>query len=473
MNEDYTPRHSQRPPGGNRPRRFERPSGGNRWNNRNKGPIQQRSQFLPADMPIYRVPLLNKLKLSELQAIAKAEGVRHFWSTPRKQLILEILKQQLRRGAPVTGQGVLELTPESHGFLRSLAQNLQANDSDPFIPVQVIRQYNLYGGLEVEGSLRQPRSGDKHLVMNVIDRVERKPLTELKTRIPFERLTAVYPSKRIFLEVEEDPSKDMSRRIIDLISPIGMGQRGIIIAPPRVGKTVLMKKMVQSVELNHKDVVVIVLLIDERPEEVTDMRESIQGHVIASTFDEHPSRHIQVANTAINRAKVLVESGKDVVLFLDSITRLARAYNSNTDGHGRLMSGGVDSEALQKTKQFFGLARNIEEGGSLTILGTALVDTGSRMDQVIYEEFRGSGNMDLYLDRDLANHRIYPAVNIQLSSTRNDDLLLDKAEYEIVSKVRKHLKAMTPMDAISRLMQQLSKYKTNAEFLMSIRNNLN
>lgn len=427
---------------------------------------------MPAEYPIYRPELLDKLKVSELQAIAKAEGVRHYWSTPRKQLILEIFKQQLRRGAEIECSGVLELTQESHAYLRNLNFNLQAQSSDPFLPVQVVRQYQLYGGLKVTGALRPPRSGDRHLVMSRIMTVEGQDFESLTARKVYENLTALHPENRLFMEISGDTSGDITRRVIDLITPIGKGQRGIIIAPPRVGKTILMKKLVLSIEHNHPEVDVIVLLIDERPEEVTDFRESIRGQVVASTFDEKAFRHIQVANTALSRAKVLVENGRDVVLFLDSITRLARAYNATAGNNGRLMSGGIDSEALQNTKQFFGTARNIENGGSLTILATALVHTGSRMDQVIFEEFKGSGNMDLYLDREIANNRIYPAVNIPSSGTRKDDLLMPAEEYALVSKIRKTLTSMTPLDAITRLIEQLKKYKTNAEFLMAIRNSL-
>lgn len=433
------------------------------------------------DLPVYQEHQLNRLLVSELQAIARIEGVRHYWCTPRRQLIMEIVKQQLRRGARIRCKGVLELTHDNHGYLRNPVAHLQAQCSDPFVPVQIIREHGLYGGLELSGHLRQPRSGDKHLVMNEVDLVENESVAKMPARRKFDGLTALFPKDRLFLEIPGDDSRDsISRRVVDIIAPIGKGQRGIIVAPPRVGKTILMRNIVQSIERNHPEVTIIVLLLDERPEEVTSMQEAIRGHVIASTFDEKPVRHIQVAGTALARARVLVENGKDVVLFLDSITRLARAFNNLTGNqggnhggnHGRLMSGGIETTALQRTKQFFGTARNIESGGSLTIIGTALIDTGSRMDQVIFEEFKGTGNMEIYLDRSVAAHRIYPALNIIMSGTRKDDLLMAPEEYQIVSKIRKTLHSMVPMDAIVNLIEQLRRHKTNAEFLMSVRNSL-
>jgi transcription termination factor Rho len=434
-------------------------------------PRSQRTPMLSPEVPVYTENQLNKFKVTQLQAIAKTEGVRQFWSAPRKNLIIEIIKQQLRRGARIESSGIIETTPEHHGYVRNLKQHLSATKSDPFIPVQIMRQFNLYAGLEVKGVLRQPRGGDKHLVMNEILKVEGEEHDQLKKRTPFEKLTALFPEDRLFLEIPgEEDGKDYTRRVIDLITPIGKGQRGLIVAPPRVGKTVLMKKMVQSIEKNHPEVKVIVLLIDERPEEVTDMIESVDAQIISSTFDEKPVQHIQVANTALNRAKVLVENGDDVVLFIDSITRLTRAYNSTKGNNSRMMSGGIDSDALQKAKQFFGTARNIEDGGSLTIFGTTLVETGSRMDQVIFEEFKGTGNMELFLDREIASQRIYPAVNIIKSSTRKAELFMSPEEHEVMQKIRKTLHSMIPKDALLQILEKFSKYKTNAEFLMAIKN---
>jgi len=439
-----------------------------RWN-RPKGPAQ-RQAMLPPDVPIYETNLLNKLKVSELQSIAKAEGVRQYWCTPRDSLIVEIIKQQLRRGAEINVCGIIEATQEHHGYIRSEEGHLQSLASDPFIPIQMMRQYGLTAGVKVIGSLRQPRGGDKNLVVNEILEVEGFPVDEWKKRKPFESLTALFPEERLYMEMPDQGDKDMTRRVIDLISPIGKGQRGLIVAPPRVGKTILMKKMIQSIERNHPEMEVIVLLIDERPEEVTDLRESVRAKIVASTFDEKPQKHIQIANTALNRAKVLVESGKDVILFIDSITRLTRAHNACNAANSRMMSGGIDSNSLQNVKQFFGTARNIENGGSLTILGTTLVSTGSRMDQVIFEEFKGTGNMELYLDREIASQRIYPAVNIQMSGTRKDELLMPKDEHALACQIRKTLGSMIPKDAITHLLENLSKHKSNAEFLVSIRN---
>ncbi|MBF0197760.1 MAG: transcription termination factor Rho [Planctomycetes bacterium] len=437
-----------------------------RWN-KNKKPVRQ--PMLPPDHPTYIEEQLYRLSTSELQAIAKAETVRHYWSATRKNLIVEIIKQQLRRGAPVIGKGIIELTPEQHGYLRNQCNHYQAQNSDPFIPVQIMRQYGLYAGLEVTGKLRQPRGGDKHLVMNEILHVEEKEVVKLGERVRFEKLTALFPEDRLYMEIAGEEPKDLTGRIIDLVTPVGKGQRGLIVAPPRVGKTVLMKKMIRAIEHNHKDVEVIVLLIDERPEEVTDLVESVNANIIASTFDEQPDKHIQVAQTALSRAKVLVENGKDVVLFIDSITRLTRAYNAQKGSNSRMMSGGIDSGSLQSVKQFFGSARNIEEGGSLTIFGTTLVDTGSRMDQVIFEEFKGTGNMELYLDREIAAQRIYPAVNIVLSGTRKDEKLMSADEYEIIKKIRAILSRMIPKDAILHLIEKIEKHGTNAEFLMAIK----
>jgi transcription termination factor Rho len=414
---------------------------------------------------------------SELQAIAKAEGVRQFWCTPRSQLIVEIFKQQLRRGAQVIASGVIASTAEHHGYVRSEEHHLQPRPSDPFIPVQVMRQFGLTPGVQVSGKLRQPRGGDKNLVMNEVLDVEGQPYVknedgkvEAPKRVPFEKLTSLYAEERLFMEIADDSENDMTRRVIDLIAPIGKGQRGLIVAPPRVGKTVLMKKMIQSIEKNNPEVTVLVLLIDERPEEVTDLRESVKATIIASTFDEKPSEHIQVADTALQRAKVLVEQGKDVVLFIDSITRLTRAYNNTSGNNGRMMSGGIDSDSLQKVKQYFGTGRNIENGGSLTILGTTLIHTGSRMDQVIFEEFKGTGNMELYLDREIAAQRIYPAVNIQMSGTRKDDLMMPEDEFKLLQGIRKTLGGMTPKDGITMLLDKLKKTSSNAEFLMAVRN---
>ena len=429
-----------------------------------------RLPMLGPDVPIYDEAQLNLFKTSELQSIAKAEGVRQFWCTPRALLIVEIIKQQLRRGAEVMVHGVIESTVEQHGYVRSSKNHFQSRPSDPFLPVQVMRQYNLLPGVFIGGKLRQPRGGDRHLVMNEITSVEGHSVGDLVTFKPFDSLTALFPTERLFMEIPGD--SDITRRVIDIVTPIGKGQRGLIVAPPRVGKTVLMKKMIQSIEHNHPEVEVIVLLIDERPEEVTDLRETIKGTIIASTFDESPIQHIQVATTALNRAKVLVEHGKDVVLFVDSITRLTRAYNNTSGNQGRMMSGGIDSASLQAVKQFFGTARNIENGGSLTIFGTTLVHTGSRMDQVIFEEFKGTGNMELYLDREIASQRIYPAVNIPLSGTRKDDLLMPPEEYKIIQGIRKTLGSMIPKDAITNLIEKLMRTGSNAEFLIFIRNNI-
>jgi|SaaInlStandDraft_1057018.scaffolds.fasta_scaffold28459_3 transcription termination factor Rho len=462
--------------------------GRSRWNrnrhrNNNSGP---KLPMLAPEVPVYDEHQLLTLLTSELQSIAKAEGVRQYWCTSRENLIVEIIKQTLRRGAEVQMEGVVQITPEFHGYIRSPEHHFQQRPSDPFIPVQLMRKYNVQSGQSIRGKLRQPRGGDRQLVMNEILEVEGEVLEhevgengevtlkkkEEKKSTPFDQLTAIFPDKRLFMEIAGDKT-DMTRRVIDLITPIGMGQRGLIVAPPRVGKTVMMKKMIQSIEINHPEVVVIVLLIDERPEEVTDLRDSVKARIVASTFDEKPTAHIQAANMALSHSKVLVEKGQDVVLFVDSITRLTRAYNQSGGNQGRLMSGGIDTASLQKVKQFLGTARNIENGGSLTILGTTLVDTGSRMDQVIFEEFKGTGNMDLYLDRELAAQRIYPAVNIPRSGTRKDELLMPKDEFEILTGVRKTLGSMIPKDAVVNLIEKLSKTGSNAEFLMGIRSSVN
>lgn len=452
--------------------RWNRNRGGGNSGGNGGGGGGPRKPMLSPEVPIYNEEQLNQMLTSELQAIAKVEGVRQYWCTPRSRLVVEIFKQQLRRGAKIELSGVVETTPEHHGHVRSEHNHFQAMPTDPFIPVQVMRQFDIQPGAHITGRLRQPRGGDKQLVMNEILKIENDGLENREKPTVFEKLTAVFPDQRLFMEIPGD-KEDMTRRVIDLIAPIGRGQRGLIVAPPRVGKTVMMKKMIQSIEINHPEVEVIVLLIDERPEEVTDLRESIRGKIITSTFDEKATQHIQVANTALNRAKVLVEQGKDVVLFVDSITRLTRAYNNSSGNRGRMMSGGIDTASLQKVKQFLGTARNIENGGSLTILGTTLVDTGSRMDQVIFEEFKGTGNLDLYLDREVAAQRIYPAINIPMSGTRKDELLMPKDEYDILVGIRKTLGSMIPRDAITNLIEKLSKTGSNAEFLMSVRSSVN
>jgi len=408
---------------------------------------------------------LQQMEVAGLHEIAKVEGIQDYVGMKKQDLIFQILRSRIRQNGLMYGEGVLEILPDGFGFLRSPEYNYLPCPDDIYISPSQIRRFGLRNGHVVQGQIRPPKESERYFALLRVEAINGEDPEKITDISNFEDLTAMHPHRRLILEA--DP-KDLNMRIVDLVTPIGMGQRMLIVAPPRTGKTVLLQKIANSISKNHPEVVLIILLIDERPEEVTDMERNTQAEVVSSTFDEPASRHVQVAEMVIEKAKRFVEFGKDVVILLDSITRLARAYNSEVPHSGKILSGGVDANALQKPKRFFGAARNIEEGGSLTILGTALVDTGSKMDEVIFEEFKGTGNSELHLDRRLVDKRIWPAIDINSSGTRREELLLDKKELELVYRLRRVLSDMNPVEAVELLKGRLEKVPSNAQFLMSM-----
>ncbi|MDI6734660.1 MAG: transcription termination factor Rho [bacterium] len=401
-------------------------------------------------------------KLSDLAHNLKIEGVS---GMKKQELIFAILQAQAQEKGLLFGEGVLETLPDGYGFLRSPKYNYLPSPDDIYISPSQIRKFSLKTGDTVSGQIRPPKESEKFFALLKVEAVNFDDPSKASDRILFDNLTPLYPEKRIHLE---RGAEEISMRVMDLLTPIGAGQRGLIVAPPRTGKTVLLQKLANSITTNHPDMKLIVLLIDERPEEVTDMERSVKGEVISSTFDEPPTRHVQVADMVIEKAKRLVEHKHDVVILLDSITRLARAHNQVVPTSGKVLSGGVDSNALQRPKRFFGAARNIEEGGSLTILATALIDTGSRMDDVIFEEFKGTGNMEVLLDRSLVDRRLFPAINILKSGTRKEELLLDEADLNKVWLLRKAITPLSPVDSMELIVEKMLATKSNKEFLMAI-----
>lgn len=409
---------------------------------------------------------LKGMKIAELTKLASEFKIEGASGLRKQELIFKILQAQAEKNGLMFGVGVLEILPDGFGFLRSPNYNYFPCPDDIYISPSQIRKFNLRTGDTVSGQIRPPKEGERYFALLKVEAVNFENPEEARDKVLFDNLTPIYPNQRYVLEHD---SKDLSTRIIDLLVPIGKGQRGMIVAPPYSGKTILLQKIINAIVTNFSDVMPIVLLIDERPEEVTDMERSIKkGEVISSTFDEPPDRHVQVAEIVLEKAKRLVEHKKDVVILLDSITRLARAYNAVVPHSGKILSGGIDSNALQKPKRFFGAARNIEEGGSLTIIATALIDTGSRMDEVIFEEFKGTGNMEIQLDRNLFQKRIYPAIDIKRSNTRKEELLTDPADLQKIWLVRKALNELSSEEAMQLLLEKLSKTKTNREFLKSI-----
>ncbi len=408
---------------------------------------------------------LKALSIVELTKLAKDLHVNGMSGLKKQDLIFKILQAKTEKEGLIFGEGVLEILPDGFGFMRSPDYNYLPGPDDIYVSPSQIRRFNLRTGDTVSGQIRQPKEGERYFALLKVEAVNLGNPEETKDKTLFDNLTPLYPNQRFLLE---NSPKEISTRIMDLLAPVGKGQRGLIVAPPYSGKTVLLQKFANAITTNYPEVVLIVLLIDERPEEVTDMQRSVKGEVISSTFDEPAERHIQVAEIVLEKAKRLVESKKDVVILLDSITRLARAYNSVVPHSGKILSGGVDSNALQKPKRFFGAARNIEEGGSLTIIATALVDTGSRMDEVIFEEFKGTGNMELQMDRNLFQKRIYPAIDIKRSNTRKEELLVHPDELKRIWLIRKPLNELNTDEAMQLLIEKLSKTKTNAEFLMSM-----
>ncbi len=415
---------------------------------------------------------LQRMSVMELHEVAKAEGLVEFTGLKKQDLIFQILKERINRNGLMYGEGVLEILPDGFGFLRSPEYNYLPCPDDIYVSPSQIRRFGLRTGHVVAGQIRPPKESERYFALLRVEAINYEDPEVVTDKTNFEDLTPLHPGDehnpgqgRLYLEATRD---ELNMRIVDLVTPIGMGQRMLIVAPPRTGKTVLLRKMANSITHNHPDCYVFVLLIDERPEEVTEMERSTSAEVVSSTFDEPSSRHIQVTEMVIEKAKRMVEYGKDVVILLDSITRLARAYNTEVPHSGKILSGGVDANALQKPKRFFGAARKLEEGGSLTIIGTALVDTGSKMDEVIFEEFKGTGNSELHLDRRLVEKRVYPAIDVAASGTRKEEWLMDAKELELVYRLRRVLSDMNVVEAIELLRGRLEKVKTNAEFLMTM-----
>ncbi len=409
--------------------------------------------------------ILKKKAIPDLYALAKDLGIEASSMMRKQELIFTILKTQADTTGGVYGEGVLEILQDGFGFLRSPDYSYLPGPDDIYVSPSQIRRFNLNTGDTVSGQIRSPKEGEKYFALLKVESVNFSTPDQAINRIIFDNLTPLYPNKHLVLETESD---NFSARIMDLMTPIGKGQRGLVVAPPRTGKTMMLQNIANSIALNHPEVILIVLLIDERPEEVTDMQRLVKGEVISSTFDEPAQRHIQVSEMVIEKAKRLVEHKKDVVILLDSITRLARAYNTVIPPSGKILSGGVDANALHRPKRFFGAARNIEEGGSLTIIATALIDTGSRMDEVIFEEFKGTGNMEIHLDRKLSDKRIFPAIDINMSGTRKEDLLLSREVMNRVWLLRKILSPLNPIDSMEFLLDKMHGTKSNAEFLGSM-----
>jgi transcription termination factor Rho len=408
---------------------------------------------------------LKNKNIKELVALAASLKIEGYSSLRKQELIFAILKSQADEDGKLRGSGVLDVLQDGFGFLRAPDYNYLPGPDDIYVSPSQIRRLNLRTGDTIEGEVRAPKENERYFALLKVDRVNYEDPEASNNKTLFVNLTPLHPDERINLEDEPD---NFSTRVMNIASPLGKGQRGLIVAPPRTGKTVLMQHIAQAIVKNHKEIIPIVLLIDERPEEVTDMKRSVNAEVVSSTFDEPPQRHIQVAEMVIEKARRLVEHKKDVVILLDSITRLARAYNTVTPASGKILSGGVEANALHRPKRFFGAARNIEEGGSLTILATALIETGSRMDDVIFEEFKGTGNMEIVLDRKMSDRRIYPAINIQKSGTRKEDLLLSPEDLNRMWILRKLLSSMNPADAMEFLLGKMEQTKTNAEFFASM-----
>jgi transcription termination factor Rho len=407
---------------------------------------------------------LKDMSIQKLTQIAKDLTVAGATGMRKQDLIFQILKAQTEQSGFIFSEGVLEVLPDGFGFLRAPDYNYLPGPDDIYVSPSQIRKFDLQTGDTVSGQIRPPKEGERYFALIKVEAVNFEAPDQSRDKLVFENLTPLYPQERITLETPES----ISSRIMDLWTPIGKGQRGLIVAPPRTGKTMLLQSIAQSVAKNHPEIYLMVLLIDERPEEVTDMQRSVEGEVISSTFDEPAQRHVQVAEMVIEKAKRLVEHKKDVLILLDSITRLARAYNTVIPASGKILSGGLDSNALQKPKRFFGAARNIEEGGSLTIMATALVDTGSRMDDIIFEEFKGTGNMEIHLDRKLTDKRVFPSIDVAKSGTRKEELLIPKEDLNRIWVLRKVLNPLSPVEAMELLIDKMSKTKTNADFLASM-----
>lgn len=416
---------------------------------------------------ITKIADIQRMNIDQLNQYGKNIGLKHLGSLTKSQMVFEIVKAISENPNEVLyGEGVLEILPDGFGFLRSPNYNYLPSAEDIYVSPAQIRRFDLKKGDTLCGTIRPPKDKEKYFALLKVDKINGRSPEKARERILFENLTPLYPCERLVMETSKDK---LSTRVLDLASPIGKGQRGLIVAPPRTGKTILLQNVANAIATNNPEIILMVLLIDERPEEVTDMQRIVKGEVIASTFDEPPERHVQVAEMAIEKARRLVEHGNDVVILLDSITRLARAYNTIQPHSGKILTGGIDANALHKPKRFFGAARNIEQGGSLTIIATALIDTGSRMDEVIFEEFKGTGNMELVLDRRLSDRRIYPSIDLIKSGTRKEELLYHPNELEKIFLLRQAVADLAPGDAMNLLLNRLKKTNSNAEFLLSMK----
>lgn len=461
------------------------PRSGDHYGPESRGPINGDAAQQPrpnggderqgsAGQPRYEGPTPEAISLNDLQNLPvpdlrlMADGMEliDLGAVRKHELIFEILKEQARRGGTIFCKGLLEILPDGFGFLRFGHSNYLPCPEDIYVSPSQIRRFALRTGDQIDGQIREPKEKERFFALLRVDRVNEQEPEKSRQMVPFENLTPLFPNRRIHLETAPD---EVSMRVMDMFTPIGLGQRGLIVAAPRTGKTVLLQKIANAISTNHPEVYLIILLIDERPEEVTDMTRSTKAHVLSSTFDEAPERHIQVAELVLEMSKRSVECGKDVVILLDSITRLARAYNTVQPHSGKILSGGVDANALHKPKRFFGAARNIENGGSLTIIATALVETGSRMDDVIFEEFKGTGNMELCLDRLLVDKRVFPAINIEKSGTRKEELLLHPDELGRIWTLRRAINGVQPVESMEMIIRRLKKTSSNAEFLLSMK----
>jgi transcription termination factor Rho len=456
-----------------RTERTDRPDRGERTDRAERGERPERGERAAKaggqgnDVAVLDLSTLKDMSVGELTKIAKDLEVPGATGMRKQELIFEILRARTEKSGLIFSEGVLETLPDGFGFLRAPDYNYLPGPDDVYVSPSQIRKFDLHTGDTVSGVIRPPKDGERYFALIKVEAVNFEPPDRAREKVFFENLTPLYPQERIHLETANDP-QNLSARVLDLMTPIGKGQRGLIVAPPRTGKTMLLQNIANSITSNHPEVYLIVLLIDERPEEVTDMQRSVKGEVISSTFDEPAQRHVQVAEMVIEKAKRLVEHKKDVVILLDSITRLARAYNTVVPPSGKVLSGGVDSNALQRPKRFFGAARNIEDGGSLTIVATALIDTGSRMDDVIFEEFKGTGNMEIHLDRKLTDRRVFPSIDIQKSGTRKEELLISRDDLNRIWVLRKVLNPLSPVEAMELLLDKMSKTKGNAEFLAAM-----
>jgi transcription termination factor Rho len=407
---------------------------------------------------------LKKKPAAELINLTQDMGIENVARSRKQDIIFSILKARAKKGEDIFGDGVLEILQDGFGFLRSADSSYLAGPDDIYVSPSQIRRFSLRTGDTISGKIRPPKEGERYFALLKVDEINFGPPDQARNKVLFENLTPLHAMERLTLEIGNGSTEDITARVVDIAAPIGKGQRGLIVSPPKAGKTMLMQNIAQSLATNHPDVYLIVLLIDERPEEVTEMDRNVRGEVVSSTFDEPANRHVQVAEMVIEKAKRLVEHKKDVVILLDSITRLARAYNTVVPSSGKVLTGGVDANALHRPKRFFGAARNIEEGGSLSIIATALIDTGSKMDEVIYEEFKGTGNMEIHLDRRIAEKRVFPAININRSGTRREELLMNAEELQKVWVLRKFLHAMDDIEAMEFLLGRLQQTKMNAEF---------